>query len=106
MTVPVESVYQAKRVQLDRILVSLSNGSTIYTQEAATAIFESMEELFPVGSKVTATHYKSVFETEPVTFDGKVLYSTKLDDSEPYFEIENTDGEFILVKGSLLTLTK
>lgn len=106
MTATVESIYQAKRIQLDRILVNLSNGSTMYTQEAVATLFESMEELFPADSKVTATHYKSIFDTEPVVFEGTVLYSVKLDDSEPCFEIENEDGEFILLRGSLLTLTK
>lgn len=98
------AAYQANRSRLERVNANLRTGSKVYTQELADSIMEAMEEIFPAGSKVSATYSKSVFDTETVTIEGTVVYSARLDDSEPCFEIEGPDIDPILLKGSLLTL--
>lgn len=104
MTATAESLYQAKRIQLERVNANLHSGSTVYTKEFADSLVESMQEIFPDGSKVSVTSFKSVFDTEPVTIEGTVAYSVKVDDSEPCFEIESPDADPILLRGSLLSL--
>lgn len=67
------------------------------------SIFKDMVALYPVGTRVSATYFKSVLDEVPMTVEGVVHYATNLQEDEPLFEISHSDGELILVRGSALS---